>query len=146
MRLCFLYAEGNSLFSNPYAVKCKSVALERSSAMPETDAIVSGSENPEPASRCPLLFIGKNRRGCWVVRDQSGLLGGLFVSRAEAFRFAMSENGRRPQAIVMVPGFLELDMSGSKRPAANDSVRGGSRDSWVASAKFLPPMREGSPG
>jgi len=35
----------------------------------------------------------------------------LFINRAEAIRFAMFENGRRPQAIVMVPGVIELDMT-----------------------------------
>jgi len=71
-------------------------------------------KNPEPCARSPLLFIGRNQRGNWVVCDQSGLLRGLFVSRGEASRFALGENGRRPQAIVMVPGILELDISGSK--------------------------------
>jgi ABC transporter substrate binding protein len=31
--------------------------------------------------------------------------------RAEAVKFAMFENGNRPQAVIMVPGILELDMS-----------------------------------
>ena len=79
-------------------------------------------KNPEPCARSPLLFIGRNQRGNWVVCDQSGLLRGLFVSRGEASRFALGENGHRPQAIVMVPGILELDISGSKTNAANDSM------------------------
>ena len=90
--------------------------------MPHTDVRIPNPKNSEPPLRSALLFIGKNRHGCWVVRDQSGLLGGLFVSRAEAIRFAMFENGRCPQAIVMVPGLLELDMSGSRKLAANDSI------------------------
>src|SRR5271157_5543379 len=79
-------------------------------------------KNPEPCARSPLLFIGRNQRGNWVVCDQSGLLRGLFVSRREASRFALGENGRRPQAIIMVSGLLELDISGSKTNAANDSM------------------------
>jgi hypothetical protein len=63
-------------------------------------------------------MIGRNSRGNWVVRDQKGLCGGLFVDRAEAVKFAMFENGRRPQAVIMVPGILELDMSG--KPDASD--------------------------
>ena len=50
-----------------------------------------------------------------VVQDQSGLCGGLFVDRAEAVKFAMFENGNRPQAVIMVPGILELDMSAQPR-------------------------------
>jgi hypothetical protein len=34
-------------------------------------------------------------------------------SSAAAMRFAMSENGRRPQAVIMVPGIIELDMTRS---------------------------------
>jgi hypothetical protein len=59
----------------------------------------------------PRFLIGKDSHGRWVVQDQRGLRGGLFINRAEAIRFAMFENGRRPQAIVMVPGVIELDMT-----------------------------------
>jgi hypothetical protein len=33
----------------------------------------------------------------------------MFVNRVEALKFAMFENGRRPQAILMVPETLEFD-------------------------------------
>ena len=56
----------------------------------------------EPPSA--TFLIGKNRRGNWVVQDPSGLRGGLFVDRTQALKFAMSENGNRPQAVIMVPG------------------------------------------
>jgi hypothetical protein len=56
------------------------------------------------------FLIGQNSRGNWVVRDQCGLCGGIFADRAEALRFAMFENGNRPQAAIMVPGVFELDM------------------------------------
>jgi hypothetical protein len=39
-------------------------------------------------------------------------VGGLFVDRAQALKFAMFENGNRPQAVMMVPGILELDING----------------------------------
>jgi hypothetical protein len=75
-----------------------------------------------PSAICPsssLFLIGKNSRGGWVVQDQQCLCGGLFVNRAEAVKFAMLENGNRPQAVIMVPGVLELDMT--RRPVAGDS-------------------------
>ena len=65
---------------------------------------------PSSSSRASLLLIGQNSRENWVVRDQRGLRGGLFVDRAEALRFAMFENGNRPHAVIMVPGIFELDM------------------------------------
>ena len=68
-----------------------------------------------PSSR--MFHIGMNNRGNWVVQDPQGLCGGLFVDRAEALRFAMFENGRRPQAVIMVPGILELEIGGDA-PAA----------------------------
>ena len=74
---------------------------------------------PSPScSRSSLFLVGRNSRGNWVVQDQNGLRGGLFVDRAEALKFAMFENGKRPQAVIMVPGILELDMS--RKPAATD--------------------------
>jgi len=78
-------------------------------------------DNGEPPSinRAKSLFrVGRNSRGNWVVQDQTGLCGGMFVSRAEAVKFAMFENGNRPQAVIMVPGILELDMSRKPRAAS----------------------------
>jgi hypothetical protein len=80
-------------------------------------------DDKPPSSNClksSLFLIGKNSRGNWVVRDQKGLCGGLFVDRAEAVKFAMFENGHRPQAVIMVPGILELDMSG--RPGESNQA------------------------
>ena len=67
-------------------------------------------------SKSSLFLIGKDHHGNWVVQDQTGLCGGLFVDRAEALKFAMFENGNRPQAVIMVPGVLELDMSAKALP------------------------------
>jgi hypothetical protein len=79
---------------------------------------------PPSAARAKSLFrIGKDSRGNWVVQDQNGLCGGLFVDRAEAVKFAMFENGNRPQAVIMVPGILELDMSGKPRAVRNSSPK-----------------------
>jgi hypothetical protein len=68
-----------------------------------------------PAARLPagvpnLYYIGRDRRGHWVVRDAAGRSGGVFIDRAQAIKFAMFENGRDPQAVIMVPGVLELDL------------------------------------
>jgi hypothetical protein len=84
--------------------------------------------NQEPPSATTsnpqLFFIGRDSRGNWVVQDQKHLCGGLFVDRAEALRFAMFENGRRPQAVVMVPGVFELDLSGKASLAKESQVNG----------------------
>ena len=54
------------------------------------------------------LFVGQDSHGNWVVQDQAGMNGGLFVGRAEALRFAIRENHGRWQAVTMVPGVFEL--------------------------------------
>ena len=61
-------------------------------------------------------MVGQDSRGNWVVRDQSGLRGGLFVGRTEALRYVRDEAGNHPRAIVMVNGAFELDTSGARRP------------------------------
>ncbi|MGL9621716.1 hypothetical protein QRQ56_27400 [Bradyrhizobium sp. U531] len=55
------------------------------------------------------VFIGKNRLGNWVAREQNGIFGGLFVSRVQAFKFALFENGHHPERIVEVSREIELD-------------------------------------
>lgn len=72
--------------------------------------------SPQTSPHLPLFRIGKDSHGHWVVQDQAGLRGGLFIDRAEALKFAMFENGNRPQAVIMVPGILELDLN--DRPPA----------------------------
>jgi hypothetical protein len=68
-------------------------------------------------SETGLFLIGQNRRGQWVVQDQRARRGGLFVSRAAALKYALFENGNRPQLIVNMPGQLELDLSVNAFPA-----------------------------
>jgi len=78
------------------------------------------TEPPSPSlcSTTSLFLIGRDRQGHWVVRDLQGRRGGLFVGRTEALKYALFENGNRPQAVVMVPGFLELDMQAAPLPLA----------------------------
>jgi hypothetical protein len=71
----------------------------------------------EPPSCSSVYMIGQDSRGNWVVRDQNGLRGGLFVGRAEALRYVRDEAGNHLRAIVMVNGAFELDTSGTRRPS-----------------------------
>lgn len=69
----------------------------------------------EPPSRNgsqSCFLVGKDSRGHWVVKDPKGLRGGIFIDRAQALKYAMHEIANRIQAVIMVPGVLELDMSG----------------------------------
>ena len=69
---------------------------------------------PPPSSRTAsaIVFIGKNSRGKWVAQEQNGLFGGLFVSRNEAVKYALFENGRHPETIVEISREIELDIRG----------------------------------
>jgi len=93
--------------------------------MAQTESLESlkSCEPPlQPPLRSSLFFIGRDSHGNWVVRDQAGLCGGLFVNRSEALHFAMLENGRRPQAVIMVPDILEFSISEPAKAVANDST------------------------
>ena len=60
----------------------------------------------------PFVFmIGQNSRGNWVVQDQKGIRGGLFVDRDAAFRFVRTENGYHPAMVVVVSESIDLKVS-----------------------------------
>lgn len=71
-----------------------------------------------PSCSSPIVLIGKNSRGQWVAQQKNGLYGGLFAQRADAVRYALFENGHRPEAIIEIGCALELDMG-----AAPDAQR-----------------------
>jgi len=64
----------------------------------------------------PPFMVGQDRHGNWVVQEQNGVRGGLFVDRDAALRFVRSENGGRSRAVIMISGILELGMT--RRPTA----------------------------
>lgn len=70
---------------------------------------------------CPaatsVVFIGRNRCGNWVAREQNGIFGGLFVNRDQAVKYALFENGHHPETIVEVTRDLELDIPLVRRAA-----------------------------
>ena len=80
---------------------------------------------PPSCARSSMFMIGKNSRGNWVVQDQRGTCGGLFIDRVKALRFALFENGNNPQAVVMVPGVLELNTSGHPLAPHSSPLTGG---------------------
>jgi hypothetical protein len=101
------------------------IDLERANDMAQIESMESQDSCEPPLrhlSSSSLLFIGTDSHGNWVVRDQAGLCGGLFINLSEALRFAMLENGRRPRAVIMVPGILELSIDEPAKAAANDST------------------------
>lgn len=68
------------------------------------------------------ILVGRNGYGNWVVREQNGAFGGLFVNRAQAFKYALHQNGHHPEAIIEVSGEIELDIPAN--PQTYGSRRG----------------------
>jgi hypothetical protein len=69
-------------------------------------------EPPSCSASSTIVFIGKNRRGDWIAREQNGLYGGLFINRAQAIKYALFENGHHPETIVELSREIELDIGG----------------------------------
>jgi hypothetical protein len=66
------------------------------------------SQFPVLKPRSEFVFVGRNDRGGWIVRDRRGLRGGMFVDQSEARRFALAETGNCPEAIKTVQDVLPL--------------------------------------
>jgi hypothetical protein len=88
------------------------------------------SEAPTP------FLIGKNARGQWIAQKQSGRCGGFFISREAAVKFALQENGRRREAIVIVPETIELDL-GERTYTVHTSTFGTPSAAVTASARSV---------
>jgi hypothetical protein len=93
------------------------VKLSHSPLVTRRNTNVKLVEPPSCSSASTIVFIGRNSRGNWVVQEQNGLYGGLFVNRAQAVRYALFENGHHPETIVELKRAIELDMS-AKRPSS----------------------------
>lgn len=63
----------------------------------------------------PTVFVGTNRRGNWIACEQYGTFGGLFVNRAQAFKYALRENGHHSETIVELSREIELDIPAGRR-------------------------------
>lgn len=57
---------------------------------------------PEPDQASPVLKVGQDCAGHWLVQDNGGKLEGRFVSRAAAMGFARSELHAFPGATIVV--------------------------------------------
>jgi hypothetical protein len=55
------------------------------------DVIEMASFDPRPACAPHHFDISCDGRGHWVVRDEAGLVGGVFMTRKDALRFALGE-------------------------------------------------------
>lgn len=81
--------------------------------------MIKAKQSVEPPSwlRPRMFTIGQDSQGHWVVQDQKGICGGLFVDRDAALRFVRAENGYCPAIVVMESENIELKVTGDP-PAA----------------------------
>lgn len=62
---------------------------------------MTASTDPEPDPRGPVLKVGQDSAGHWLVQDNDGRLEGRFVSQAAAMGFARSECHSLPGATIL---------------------------------------------
>ncbi|UPK28248.1 hypothetical protein [Bradyrhizobium sp. 195] len=75
---------------------------------------------PPESSAGSTVFVGKDHSGNWVVREQNGIFGGMFASRAQALKYALCENGQHPEAILEISREIELVIPHSPHKARVD--------------------------
>jgi hypothetical protein len=57
----------------------------------------------------PLFFVGRNKHGFWLVREAQGRIGGMFLLRRSALRFAQRASAPHGCATMLVAKTFELD-------------------------------------
>ena len=119
--LCDRYRATLEIISHHEDIEGMSQAVSRIARLANArNTNVKLVEPPSCRSPSAIVFIGKNRRGPWVAQDQVGLYGGLFVSRAQAVKYALFENGHHPETIVELARDIELDMGGA--PVSSSAI------------------------
>ena len=58
--------------------------------------------SPQDEPEHTIFLVGQNACGHYLVQENHGLIGGEFICRADAIRFAREESTRIPGAVVLV--------------------------------------------
>jgi hypothetical protein len=64
----------------------------------------------------PLFFIGRNKDRLWVVREADGRIGGIFLLKRSALRFANRSTPPWGCATMLVRKGFELDIENKGNP------------------------------
>jgi hypothetical protein len=76
---------------------------------------------PDPSilnDAIPLFYIGRNRDGFWVARDADGRVGGIFLRKQSALKFANRNAQPAGCAIMYLSEIFELDIENEGNPLA----------------------------
>jgi hypothetical protein len=66
----------------------------------------------------PFFFIGRNKRGLWIVREAEGRTGGIFIFKKSALRFAARASAPIGSATMLLAERFELDIENRGNPLA----------------------------
>jgi hypothetical protein len=80
-------------------------------ARPAPDTAMKFPARPDLSvlsANIPLFYIGRNKRGFWVVRESEGRSGGLFLRQRSAMRFARKQSQPVGCAIMFLNESFEL--------------------------------------
>lgn len=107
-------------------------------------AIVNFPPRPDPrvlSASIPLFFIGRNKYGFWVARAAEGRVGGIFLMKRSALRFATKNSAPAGCATMFLSERFELDVENQ------GGVLAAGLDAMIrmiaASAPPLPPLSPG---
>jgi hypothetical protein len=64
----------------------------------------------------PLFFIGRNKDGFWVAREADGRIGGIFLCKQSALRFANRSTQPGGCATMFLSECFELDVENKGNP------------------------------
>jgi hypothetical protein len=76
-------------------------------------------QRPDPSilsEAIPLFFIAQNRDGFWVARDTDGRVGGIFLLKRSALKFADKNAQPVGCAKMFLSGRFELDIENKGNP------------------------------
>ena len=76
-------------------------------------------QRPDPSilsDAIPLFFIGRNRDGFWVARNADGRVGGIFLRKQSALKFADRNAPPVGCAKMFLSGRFELDIENKGNP------------------------------
>jgi hypothetical protein len=109
-----LWLQFAQIFNPIRRVARGSIAIGTTRTLLMEKPMITARESAEPPSwsRPRLFTIGQDSHKHWVVQDEKGVCGGLFVDRDAALRFVRAENGYRPALVVMVSENIELKVTG----------------------------------
>jgi hypothetical protein len=116
--------------------------------VPVATGIVEFPHRPDSAvlsETIPFFFIGRNRRGLWIVREAEGRTGGIFLFKRSALRFARRASAPIGYATMALGERFELDVENRGNPLAAwlDAVLRGAAQLIPAYPPPIPIARHG---